>query len=258
MGKLNNKIAIITGAASGIGRACALRFAAEGACVIVNDITAESAAATVAQIVSDGGQAIAHEADVTSAAAVQTMVDDTVAKFGRVDIMFSNAGGAMPTPLHQTDPVAYQRLIALNLDSVYYGIHAALPVMLEQGSGLFLTITSGAGLAAVPGLAIYGAAKAGIINLMRSVAIEYGHQGIRANTISPGPIDTPGLRAWLDTTPGGADHYARQVPVGRLGTGVDIAAAAAFLASDEASFISGVVLPVDGAIHAKLASPSSD
>ena len=172
--------------------------------------------------------------------------------------MFSNAGGGRPTPLHQIDPDEYRRLMGLNLDSVYHGVHAALPVMIRQGSGVFLSTTSGAGLAAVPGLAIYGAAKAGIINLMRSVAVEYGPQGIRANTISPGPMDTPALRAWLDTTSGGAVRYAQQIPLRRLGTAEDIASAAVFLASDAASFISGAVLPVDGAIHAQLASPTND
>ena len=172
--------------------------------------------------------------------------------------LFSNAGGGRPTPLHQIHPDEYRRLMGLNLDSVYHGVHAALPVMIRQGSGVFLSTTSGAGLAAVPGLAIYGAAKAGIINLMRSVAVEYGPQGIRANTISPGPMDTPALRAWLDTTSGGAVRYAQQIPLRRLGTAEDIASAAVFLASDAASFISGAVLPVDGAIHAQLASPTND
>ncbi len=256
--RLQDKVAIVTGAAGGIGRACALRFAAAGARVVVNDINAGGAATTVERIVASGGRAIAHGADVTQAQAVQEMVNAALAHFGRLDIMFSNAGGARPTPLHDIDPEEYRRQMALNLDSVYYGVHAALPVMLAQRSGVFLSTSSGAGLAAVPGLAIYGAAKAGIINLMRSVAVEYGAQGIRANTISPGPIDTPQLRAWLDTTPVGAAGYAAQVPLGRLGAPEDIAAAAVFLASDEAAFISGVVLPVDSAIHALLASPASD
>lgn len=258
MDRLHNKIAIITGAGSGIGRACALRFAAEGARVVVNDVNTDGAAATVEQIVARGGEAIVLSADVTQAQAVLEMVEATVRRFGRLDIMFNNAGGATQTPLLDIDPDEYRRLMALNLDSVYYGVHAALPVMLAQGGGVFLSTTSGAGLAAVPGLAIYGAAKAGIINLMRSVAVDYGPQGIRANTISPGPMDTPPVRAWLETTPVGVAGYAAQVPVGRLGTAEDIAAAAVFLASDEASYVSGVVLSVDGAIHARLASPNSN
>jgi meso-butanediol dehydrogenase/(S,S)-butanediol dehydrogenase/diacetyl reductase len=141
---------------------------------------------------------------------------------------------------------------------VFYGVHAALPVMMRQRSGFILTTSSGAGLNAVADLAIYGAAKAAVINLMRNIAVEYGAMGIRANTIAPGPMDTPGLRTFLATLPGGADPFTSQVPSGRLGTGDDIAAAAVFLASDEASYINGAVLPVDGAVHARLASPRPD
>lgn len=256
--RLEDKVVIITGAASGIGRACALRFAAEGACVVSNDIDAHGMNATVAMIAAMGGRAVGHCADVTAFEAVQAMVDRTVAEFGRLDIMFSNAGGAMPMPLHEMDMDDYRRLVALNLDSVYHGVQAALPVMMRQRSGTFITTTSGAGLAAVRGHAVYGAAKAGLISLMRSIAVEYGPYGIRANTISPGPMDTPGLRAALNATPRGIAHFASQIPVGRLGTAEDIAAAAAFLASDEASFISGIVLPVDGAILAAMAAPTTD
>jgi 3-oxoacyl-[acyl-carrier protein] reductase len=127
--------------------------------------------------------------------------------------------------------------------------------MMQQRHGVILSTTSGAGLNAVLHLAAYGAAKAGVINLTKSIAVEYGPLGIRANVIAPGPMDTPALRAWLDTLPGGAEAYARQVPSGRLGSAEDIAHAAAFLAGDEAFFINGVVLPVDGAIHAQLATP---
>jgi 3-oxoacyl-[acyl-carrier protein] reductase len=225
---------------------------------MVCDIHQANARIAVDEIVARGGNAIVHHADVTRVESVQKMVQAAVTRFGRLDILVSNAGGATPTPLENISPDEYHRLIALNLDSVYYGVHAALPVMLAQGGGVFLSIASGAGLGAVTDLAIYGAAKAGMINLMRSVAVDYGSRGIRANTIAPGPMDTPGLRAWLDTTPVGAAGYAAQVPVGRLGTAEGIAAAAAFLVSDDAAYVSGVVLPVDGAIHARLASPNSN
>jgi 3-oxoacyl-[acyl-carrier protein] reductase len=152
----------------------------------------------------------------------------------------------------------YQQIIALNLHSVFYGIRAALPIMLQQQRGTILSTTSGAGLNAVSGLAAYGAAKAGVISLMKSIAVEYGRSGIRANAISPGPMDTPGLRAWLDTFPDGAARYGRQVPSGRLGTAQDIANVAVFLASDAAAFLNGAVIPVDGAIHARLATPGLD
>ncbi len=254
MGRLQDKIIILTGAASGIGRACALRFGREGAIVIANDVRADGVAAVAAEIVAAGGRATAHPADMTDAPAVAALVDRAVSEFGRLDVVFANAGGALPTPTHEASLQTYHAIIALNLDAVFYAVHAALPVMMRQGSGMFLATSSGAGLNAVPGLAAYGAAKAGVINLMRSIAVEYGPLGIRAASIAPGPMLTPGLQQWADTLPGGAAGLARQVPSGRLGLGEDIAAAV-FLASDEAFFVNGACLPVDGAIHAQLASP---
>ncbi|MEO0031368.1 MAG: hypothetical protein RIS94_1126 [Pseudomonadota bacterium] len=253
--RLNGKIALITGAGSGIGRASALRFAAEGAVVHVNDCNEAAVQAVVALIRERGGMAEPAVADVTDPVAVQAMVDRVVAAHVRLDVLFANAGGQQPMPTHEIGIEGYHRIVALNLDSAFYGVHAVLPVMMRQGGGVILATSSGAGLGAVDGLAIYGAAKAALASLMGSVATEYGRYGIRANTISPGPMDTPALRTYLNTVPDGADIFARQVPVGRLGTGEDIAAAAAFLASDDATYVSGVVLPVDGAVHARLASP---
>lgn len=253
--RLAGKIALITGAGSGIGKASALRFAAEGAEVFVNDLNAAAADAVVTQIRASGGRAEPCPADVTDAAAVQAMVDRIVAARGRIDILFNNAGGDQPAPTLELGLERYRAVIALNLDAVFFGTRAVLTPMIRQGGGVILSTSSGAGLNAVDGLTAYGAAKAGVASLMRSIAVEHGRHGIRANTISPGPMDTPALRTFLDTQPGGAAGYAAQVPVGRLGTAEDIAAAAAFLASDDAAFISGAVLPVDGAIHARLAAP---
>lgn len=252
---LEQKIAVITGAGSGIGRACALHFAAAGATVAALDIDANSAAAIARQIDDNGYPAIAMAVDVTDADAVQRALAEITARFARLDILFNNAGGAQPQPTETQSLDDYRRIVALNLDSVFYGVHAALPIMLRQGGGTILSTTSGAGLNAVPGLAAYGAAKAGVISLMKSIAVEFGPRGIRANTLSPGPMDTPGLRAWLDTFDDGVNRYARGIPSGRLGSADDIAAAAVFLASDAAAFINGAVLPVDGAIHARLATP---
>jgi 3-oxoacyl-[acyl-carrier protein] reductase len=252
---LAGKVAIITGAGAGIGRACAQHFARAGASVVVSDIGGDAAQETVRTITAAGGIALAQVADATRAEQVRQLVDTALAQFGRIDILFNNAGGALPQPTHTMSLDAYRQVIALNLDSVFFGIHAALPAMLQQGSGVILSTTSGAGLNAVTGLAAYGAAKAGVINLMKNIATEYGAQGIRANAIAPGPMDTPGLNAWLGTFEDGPARYAAQVPSGRLGTAEDIARAAVFLASDAAEFINGIVLPVDGAIQARLATP---
>lgn len=253
---LKHKIAIITGAGSGIGLASALLFSKQGAMVVVNDVDKGKADNTAKMITSAGGIAVSHVADVTQEKEVSELVKTTVDRFGKLDILFNNAGGAIPKPTHETSPEEYHAILALNLHAAFYAIHEALPVMMHQHSGVILSTSSGAGLNAVFQLAAYGAAKAGIINLTKNIAIEYGRFGIRANVISPGPMDTPGLRAWLDTVPGGAENYARQIPSGRLGTAEDIAHAAAFLVSDEAAFISGAVVPVDGAVHARLATPS--
>jgi 3-oxoacyl-[acyl-carrier protein] reductase len=256
--RLQNKIAIITGSGSGIGRATALRFAEEGATVIVNDINAPNVDKVTGEITAAGGKAVAHACDVTNAAAVQAMVDRTVKEFGRLDVFYANAGGARPKPTHETSLDEWRHIIALNQDAVFFGIHAALPVFIRQQGGLFLTTSSGAGLNAVPDLLAYGAAKAAVVNMMRNIAVEYGRQGIRACAIAPGPMATPALLGWLDTLPGGSEGFGAQVPSGRLGTPEDIAVAAAFLATDEAFFINGVCLPVDGAIHALLASPKAE
>lgn len=254
---LEGRVAVITAAGSGIGRASALAFARDGATVVVNDIGEESALETVELIESRGGRGVAIVGDVTSPATLTRAVAAAVEKFGRLDILFNNAGGQTPTPTDQITPAEFARIVELNLHSMFYGVSAALPVMRAQRSGVILTTTSGAGIGAVPGLAAYGAAKAGLISLTRSIAVEYGPDGIRANVISPGSIEAPGLLRWLDTLPGGPEAYASQIPSGRLGVAQDIAEVATFLASDKAAYLSGALIPVDGAVHARLAIPAT-
>ncbi len=254
-GRLSGKISIITGAGSGIGAASARFFAAQGATVVVNDIDARAARKTAEEIATAGGRAVDHVADVTKPEEVEALVARTKRDFGRVDVFFNNAGGAIPEPTESVSLLEYRRLIALNLDSVFFGTQCALRVMMEQRKGCILMTTSGAGLRAVRHLAVYGMAKAGVISLARSIAADYGRYGIRANAISPGPMATPGFLAWLATVRDGLRRFEAQVPTGRLGTPEDIAQAAVFLASDEASFINGVTLPVDGGVHAVFASP---
>lgn len=252
---LQDRVVVITGAGSGIGRASAIAFARAGARVVASDINEGAAAETAEILESSGCRAASVRTDVTDAKEVAGLVDAALSEFGQLDVFFANAGGQTPKPTLETTPAEFQQIVALNLSSVYYGAYAALPVMLEQGRGVILATTSGAGLGAVPGLIAYGAAKAGIISLVRNIAVEFGANGIRANAISPGAMDTPPLRSYIESLPGGAERYVSQMPSARLGTGEDIAHVAVFLASDEASYVNGVCLPADGGTSAVLAQP---
>ncbi len=252
---LNGKSVIVTAAGNGIGKASAIAFAKTGAKLIVNDIREDLANGTADQIKNEGGTVKVVVGDVTKSEEVQAIVDAAVEVYGGLDIIFNVAGGAFPMPFDTTPLEVDNNIIALNLNSAIYGTKAALPVMLKQGSGVILSTSSGAGLGAVNGLATYGAAKAGVQALSRSIAAEYGKQGIRAITIAPGAMDTPGLRQWAETLDGGFEAFNARQPTGRVGTAEEIAKAAVFLASDGASFINGATVPVDGAVHAILAAP---
>ena len=249
------KSIIITGAGSGIGRSSALLFAELGAKVIAGDFNEETVAETVEMIRKAGGTAEAYVADVTDPDGAAGIVQFAVETFGTPDILFNNAGGSFPTPMGKIDRKEFERIRSLNFDAVYHATMEALPIMIENGGGIILSTTSGAGSGAVPGLATYGAAKAGVNSLMRSVAIEHGRDGIRANTIAPS-AGSPGLIQWLETTPAGVEGFTSKQPMGRLGTSEDIASVAAFLCSDFAGFVNGVVLPVDGGIEAMLPVPT--
>ena len=256
--RLRDKVAIITGGGRGIGRAGALRFAEEGARVVVSDVDPATAEEATRAVVDAGGTAVCCPTDVTDARQVDALVDHAIAEFGRLDVMWNNAGGAIPEPTLEVSDEKYREVIALNQDGVFYGTRAALRVMVPQRSGCILITTSGAGLGSVGGLAVYGMAKAAVINLAKSVADEYGPSGIRANVVSPGPIGSEGFLAWLDSVEGMRQKMEHGVPARRLGAPEDIANAVVFLASDEASYVSGVVVPVDGGIAAKYPSPTPE
>lgn len=256
--RLEGKVAIITGSGRGIGRAGAELFAREGASVVVSDIDGAIAKETAQAIIEAGGRAIDHVTDVTDSAQVDALVDRTVAEFGRLDIMWSNAGGARPEETLGVTDEQYQDVIALNMHGVFYSTRAALRVMVAQKNGSILITTSGAGIGGIPGLTAYGMAKAAVINLAKSVAQEFGPHGIRANVIAPGPIDSEGLSSYLDSVEGLREKMEDGVPVGRLGQSEEIANAALFLASDEASYVSGVVVPVDGGVGSGHPTPPLD
>jgi NAD(P)-dependent dehydrogenase (short-subunit alcohol dehydrogenase family) len=253
-GKLDGKVAVITGAASGIGRACVLRFLEEGARVVAVDIRAVPLEATVTEA-KTRGEVASLCGDVTQPAVNEQIVASAREHFDGLDIFFANAGGAMPGEPSEKSYEAYRADVALNLDAFWLGAQAALPVMTAQGSGVLLATASGAGQGAVPGLAPYGAAKAGGIALVRSLAAEYGPLGIRANSISPGPMEAEGILSHFATLPGGRAAYEEQLPLRRMGLPEEIAGAAVFLASDDASYVTGICLPVDGGISARLWQP---
>ncbi len=252
---LKDKIAVITAAGQGIGRASALEFAAAGATLVLGDLDGETVARTAAEVEQAGGRAIAQTCDVTDPDQVTRLVHTARDDFGRVDILFNHAGGSLGRPLHEVSVENFRDVVDLNLGSMFFGMRAALPIMMEQRSGTILSTTSGGGIGAVPGLGIYGAVKAGVIALTRSIAAEYGEYGIRANAISPGSMDTQGFRQWLDGLPGSDQDYFDQIPSRRLGTAEDIARAACFLVSDYSSYINGITLPVDGGTTSLLAIP---
>jgi len=235
-----------------------MKMATDGAIVIVNDINADTAEATARDIRAAGGSAEARPADVRQRKEVDALVDDTVASHGRLDVLHNNAGGGGTVPFLELTDEAYLHDIALNQHSVFYGIRAALRVMVPLGRGSIISTASAAGLGAVPGLSAYGSAKAAVIMLTRCAAVEYARSGVRVNAIAPGSMGTPAFAQWLDSKPVGLAGYEAQIPQNRLGRPEEIADAAAWLASDEASYVNGAVIPVDGGCWAKLASPTFD
>ena len=252
--RLKGKVALITGAGSGIGRAIALRFAAEGAAVVVNDLVADAAQRTAKEIEAASGRAQPFPADVADPRQVEALVREATTRFGRLDVLVNNAAAVLPGPVESLSDEAWRRTQSVTLDGVFYGMRAAIPVMAAQGGGAIVNISSGAAVAGEPGLGAYGAAKAAIVNLTKTAAVENAARGIRINTILPGPIETPPLLAAVEAT-GGRAGWERQIPCGRLGLPEEMAAVALFLASDDASYVHGAALIADGGVAARTNSP---
>jgi len=248
------RVAIVTGAASGIGRATARALAAEGLAVLVADLDAEGAERVVADIAAAGGTAAAQRADVEQEESVRAMVDAAVSRFGGLDVLHNNAAASAPEimgrdlDLAEMDVDVWDRTLAINLRGPMLGCKYAIPRMLERGGGVIINTSSASGLVGDLSRAAYGASKAGLDSLTRYVATQYGKRGIRCNAIAPGVIHTPALAQNVPAEQLAVFERSHLTP--RLGQPEDIAAAVVFLASDGGAFITGQTLSVDGGLLA--------
>jgi 3-oxoacyl-[acyl-carrier protein] reductase len=243
--RLEGKVALVTGAGAGIGRGIALRFAAEGARVLVADLDRERAAGVVAEIAAAQGEAVAVKLDVREPAEAAAAVGEAVSRFGRLDIHVNNAGIMDRCPFLDTTLEFWRRVIETNLSGTFVCAQAAARQMVAQGGGRIVNVASNSGIFGGRGRAAYGASKAGIINLTQSMAIELAPFGVLVNTLVPGPTKTERVEAEV---PGEA--FTARMSIKRFGTPAEMAAAATFLASDECSFTTGQLLAVDGGFTA--------
>ncbi len=252
MGRLDGKVAVITGAASGIGRATAIRFAGEGAAVVIADLNDEGGEAAVRDCKENAGRAVFQKTDVSAEAEIKALIARAIKEFGRLDIMFNNAGlGGAIGPIDETTVENWDKSMAILLRSVFLGMKFAIPEMRKAGGGSIISTASVAGLRGGAGPHAYSAAKAAVINLTRSVALEVGKDRIRVNCICPGGINTPLINTRL---PGGeavAEQFLALIqPIPRAGHPHDIAAMALFLASDDSEWVTGTAMVVDGGLTA--------
>ena len=253
-GTLQDKIALVTGAASGIGRATSLVMAREGATLVVSDINAEGGEETLSAIKDLGGQGIFIHADVSKADDVQALVAGVVETYGRLDCAYNNAGieGFMEGRLHEYPEDIWDRLIDINLKGVWLCLKYEIPRMLEQGGGAIVNTASAAGLVGSRRLSAYVASKHAVVGLTKAAALEYARDGIRVNAVCPGIIDTPMVRRLIAGREADDEGPISSLqPVGRLGAPEEIAESVAWLCSDAASLVTGAAMAVDGGFTAQ-------
>jgi NAD(P)-dependent dehydrogenase (short-subunit alcohol dehydrogenase family) len=249
-GRFSGKVVLVSGAGSGIGEACALRFAREGASVVIADINQEAAERVAGAIRHGGGTAAAVRADVSEPASVEAMVRLTTQTYGGLDVAVNNAGiGGAQAPTGEYPLAAWQQVIDVNLSGVFYGMRAEIPALLARGGGAIVNMASILGWVGFASSIAYVAAKHGILGATQVAALEYATQGVRVTAVGPGFITTPLLTATLDAT--ALQAIAALHPVQRMGTPEEVAALVCFLASDDASFITGSYHLVDGGYTAQ-------
>jgi len=252
--RVKDRIAIVTGAGSGIGQASAIRLAEEGANVICADINLESATNTAQQIKDAGFIAEGYALDISDSQACTALVDHAVTKFGAIDILVNNAGVNLPGVFHEVSNETIDRTLNVNVKGAMYLTRAALPHMLKNSRGSIVNMSSVNGLVSEPYLSVYSASKGAIVMFTRGIALDYAKTGIRCNAICPGWVDTPINHAHAKML-GGLDHVYKTIdsfqPIGRPGTSREIANVVLFLASDESSFMTGSIVSADGGMTAQ-------
>jgi 2-hydroxycyclohexanecarboxyl-CoA dehydrogenase len=246
MKRFEDQVAIVTGAASGIGRATAMRLAAEGAAVVIADVNEQGAGAVAKSISEGGGRALALHVDVTDAPGVRAMTEQAITAFGKIDILVSNAGWDRAGPFADTDEELWDRVIAINYRGHLATCHAALPYMRERGGGRIITVASDAGRVGSSGEVVYSGAKGAVIAFTKGLAREVARYGINVNCVAPGLVDTPLLAGMPEKL---IAAIVRSIPLRRTGVPEEIAAAICFFASDDAAYITGQTLSVNGGLN---------